>query len=121
MQLPSVGALRLRAANKATVPVASFDFESYTLWHEPEADGWSLTNPYEVDNFDFLSSEHDFSQLIDAVRCGRSPVRPGSDSEDGSDDLSDMEYPYRAHDIAGTIVRRAGNVIPVSTLRIDPH
>ncbi|PEH40658.1 hypothetical protein CRM94_16915 [Burkholderia gladioli] len=36
--------------NEATGDGASLDFEGYTLWHEPKAGGWSVTNAYGVDH-----------------------------------------------------------------------
>ncbi|KAF1065590.1 hypothetical protein [Burkholderia gladioli] len=109
-RLPSAAALRQRAANEASGPGASIDFEGYTLWHAPEAGGWSVTNAYGVDHCAFLSSERDFSRLIDAVRTGRDlgPVPLVGDATEEADDHPDVAAMVRAHDIAQAVARRAG-------------
>ncbi|WP_186091561.1 hypothetical protein [Burkholderia gladioli] len=109
-RLPSAAELRQRALNEATGAGASLDFEGYTLWHEPKAGGWSVTNAYGIDHCAFLSSERDFARLIDAVRRGRDigPVPPGSGPEDDEDEHPDMDAMVRAHAIAQAVARRAG-------------
>ncbi|KKJ06058.1 hypothetical protein XF14_13770 [Burkholderia gladioli] len=109
-RLPSAAALHQRALNEATGDGASLDFEGYTLWHEPKAGGWSVTNAYGIDHCAFLSSERDFAQLIDAVRRGRDlgPVPPGSGPEDDEEEHPDMDAMVRAHAIAQAVARRAG-------------
>ncbi|MEK6423510.1 hypothetical protein [Burkholderia gladioli] len=109
-RLPSAAELRQRAVNDPTGDGASLDFEGYTLWHEPKAGGWSVTNAYGIDHCAFLSSERDFAQLIDAVRRGRDigPVPPGSGPEDDQDEHPDMDAMVRAHAIAQAVARGAG-------------
>ncbi|MDN7500046.1 hypothetical protein QZM89_33145 [Burkholderia gladioli] len=128
-RLPGPAALRQRAVNEATGNGASLDFEGYTLWHEPDAGGWSVTNAYGVDHCAFLSSERDFAQLIDAVRRGRDigPVPPGSGPEDDEEEHPDMDGMVRAHAIAQAVARRAGIDEPAPAadqpqqLREGPH
>lgn len=109
-RLPSAAALRQLAVNEATGAGASLDFEGYTLWHEPKAGGWSVTNAYGVDHCAFLSSERDFARLIDAVRTGRDlgPVPLVGDGTEEEDEHPDMDAMVRAHDIAQAVARRAG-------------
>ncbi len=109
-RLPSASALRQRAANEASGPGASLDFEGYTLWHAPEAGGWSVTNAYGVDHCAFLSSERDFARLIDAVRTGRDlgPVPLVGDGAEEEDEHPDKDAMVRAHAIAQAVARRAG-------------
>ncbi|MDN7465761.1 hypothetical protein [Burkholderia gladioli] len=98
------------AVNEASGPGASLDFEGYTLWHEPEAGGWSVTNAYGIDHCAFLSCERDFARLIDAVRTGRDlgPVPLVGDATEEADDHPDVAAMVRAHDIAQAVARRAG-------------
>ncbi|WP_186130649.1 hypothetical protein [Burkholderia gladioli] len=121
-RLPSAAELRERATSEAFGAGASLDFEGYTLWHEPEAGGWSLTNAYGIDHCGFLSSEEDFGRLIDAVRRGRDlgPIPPGSADVDDEDEHPDMEAMAEACDIAAAIARRAGIDAPTSPLPIHP-
>lgn len=109
-RLPGAAALRQRAVNEATGDGASLDFEGYTLWHEPDAGGWSVTNAYGVDHCAFLASEHDFARLIDAVRTGRDlgPVPLVGDGSEEEDEHPDMDAMVRAHAIAQAVARRAG-------------
>ncbi|WP_186091452.1 hypothetical protein [Burkholderia gladioli] len=109
-RLPSAAELRQRAVNEATGAGASLDFEGYTLWHEPKAGGWSLTNAYGIDHCAFLSSERDFARLIDAVRTGRDlgPVPLVGDATEEADDHPDVAAMVRAHAIAQAVARRAG-------------
>lgn len=109
-RLPSAAALRQRAVNEASGDGASLDFEGYTLWHEPDAGGWSVTNAYGVDHCAFLSSERDFARLIDAVRTGRDlgPVPLVGDGTEEEDEHPDMDAMVRAHAIAQAVARRAG-------------
>ncbi len=122
-RLPGPAALRQRAMNEASGDGASLDFEGYTLWHEPKAGGWSVTNAYGVDHCGFLSSERDFAQLIDAVRRGRDigPVPPGSGPEDDEEEHPDMDAMVRAHAIAQAVARRAGIDEPVPTADPPPQ
>ncbi|MGY4837951.1 hypothetical protein [Burkholderia pyrrocinia] len=82
--LPSAAELMRAVAAEANGEGTSFDFEGYTLWHEPDHGGWSLTNAYGVDHCRFLASERDFQQLIDTVRRGQDigPVPPGCEVPD---------------------------------------
>uniref|UniRef100_UPI0005BC8EA9 hypothetical protein n=1 Tax=Burkholderia gladioli TaxID=28095 RepID=UPI0005BC8EA9 len=109
-RLPGAAALRQRAVNEATGNGASLDFEGYTLWHEPDAGGWSVTNAYGVDHCAFLSSERDFARLIDAVRTGRDlgPVPLVGDGAEEEDEHPDMDAMVRAHAVAQAVARRAG-------------
>jgi hypothetical protein len=87
--LPSAIELKKQVETEANGAGESFDFEGYTLWHEPEFGGWSLTNAYGVDNCAFLASEDHFQWLLDAVKKGDEigPVPPMC--QDPSDDDSD--------------------------------
>ncbi|MBU9170858.1 hypothetical protein [Burkholderia gladioli] len=109
-RLPDPAALRQRAVDEASGDGASLDFEGYTLWHEPDAGGWSVTNAYGVDHCAFLSSERDFAGLIDAVRTGRDlgPVPLVGDGTEEEDEHPDMDAMVRAHAIAQAVARRAG-------------
>ncbi|WP_186144413.1 hypothetical protein [Burkholderia gladioli] len=109
-RLPSAAALRERAVNEASGDGASLDFEGYTLWHEPKAGGWSVTNAYGIDHCAFLSCERDFARLIDAVRTGRDlgPVPLVGDATEEADHPPDVAAMVRAHDIAQAVARRAG-------------
>ncbi|MBJ9676294.1 hypothetical protein [Burkholderia gladioli] len=109
-RLPSAAELRQRAMNEATGAGASLEFEGCTLWQEPKAGGWSVTNAYGIDHCAFLSSERDFAQLIDAVRRGRDigPVPPGSGPKDDEEEHPDVDAMVRAHAIAQAVARRAG-------------
>ncbi|WP_175905995.1 hypothetical protein [Burkholderia seminalis] len=82
--LPSAAQLMRAVAAEANGEGTSFDFEGYTLWHEPDHGGWSLTNAYGIDHCRFLASERDFQQLIDTVRRGQDigPVPPGCEAPD---------------------------------------
>jgi hypothetical protein len=68
--LPSATELKKQVETIANAEGKSFEFEGYTLWHEPEHGGWSLTNAYGVDNCAFLASEHHFQRLLDAIIKG---------------------------------------------------
>ncbi|MBR8028563.1 hypothetical protein KDX27_31480 [Burkholderia cenocepacia] len=82
--LPTAAELMRAVAAEANGEGTSFDFQGYTLWHEPDHGGWSLTNAYGVDHCRFLTSERDFQQLIDTVRRRQDigPVPPGCEIPD---------------------------------------
>jgi len=87
--LPYSIELKKQVETEANGAGESFEFEGYTLWHEPEFGGWSLTNAYGVDNCAFLASEGHFQWLLDAVKKGEEigPVPPicQHPSDDDSD------------------------------------
>lgn len=62
-----------------------FEFNGYTLWKE--ADGWSLTNAYGIDNCAFLSTEKNFGWLLRCVREDKDigPVPPMCEDPDDYD------------------------------------
>lgn len=91
--LPTAAQLEREVETSANGEGKSFDFEGYTLWHEPEHGGWSLTNAYGVDNCAFLASEAHFQSLLNAVKRGEEigPVPPGCEPPDDDDDHPDYD------------------------------
>lgn len=85
--LPSAVELKRQVEAAANGEGRSFDFEGYTLWHEPEHGGWSLTNAYGIDNCAFLAAEGHFQWLLNAVKKGEEigPVPHGCESPDDDD------------------------------------
>ncbi|HEM7851462.1 hypothetical protein LGM85_22780 [Burkholderia multivorans] len=112
--LPSAAELMRAVAAEANGEGKSFDFEGYTLWHEPAYGGWSLTNAYGVDDCRFLGSERDFQQLIDTVRRGQDigPVPPGCEApEEPVEDDSDIDAMHACYEAQMALLARLG--IPV--------
>lgn len=109
--LPFATELMRVVAAEANGDGTSFDFEGYTLRHEPDHGGWSLTNAYGVDHCRFLTSERDFQQLIDTVRRGQDigPVPPGCEEPDAPyEDQSDIDAMGACHDVAIALLARLG-------------
>ncbi len=109
--LPSAAELMQAVAAEANGEGTSFDFEGYTLWHEPDHGGWSLTNAYGIDHCRFLASERDFQQLIDTVRRGQDigPVPPGCEEPDAPyQDQSDIDAMGACHDAEIALMARLG-------------
>ncbi|MDF0506781.1 hypothetical protein POK33_39190 [Burkholderia cenocepacia] len=109
--LPSAAELMRTVAAEANGEGTSFDFEGYTLWHEPAHGGWSLTNAYGVDHCRFLASEGDFQQLIDTVRRGQDigPVPPGCEAADEPvEDDSDIDAMHACCDAQMALLARLG-------------
>ncbi|WP_322080113.1 hypothetical protein [Burkholderia cenocepacia] len=115
--LPSAAELVRTVAAEANGEGRSFAFEGYTLWHEPEHGGWSLTNAYGVDNCALLSSERDFQRLLDAIKQGRDigPVPPGCESPEVEvdDARHDLDAMLASDDAACAFVKRTG-------IEVDP-
>ncbi|WP_321959271.1 hypothetical protein [Burkholderia cenocepacia] len=109
--LPSAAELMQSVAAEAKGEGTSFDFEGYTLWHEPDHGGWSLTNAYGVDHCRFLTSERDFQQLIDTVRRGQDigPVPPGREAPDEPvEDDSDIDAMAACYEAEMALLARLG-------------
>jgi hypothetical protein len=109
--LPSAAELMRAVAAEANGEGTSFDFEGYTLWHEPDHGGWSLTNAYGIDHCRFLASERDFQQLIDAVRRGQDigPVPPGCEMPDEPvEDDSDIDAMAACYEAEMALLARLG-------------
>ncbi|MCR4471596.1 hypothetical protein [Burkholderia sp. SCN-KJ] len=108
---PSAAELMQVVEAEANGEGTSFDFEGYTLWHEPDHGGWSLTNAYGIDHCRFLASERDSQQLIDTVRRGQDigPVPPGCEEPDAPyEDQADIDAMGACHDAAIALMARLG-------------
>lgn len=117
--LPSAAELMRAVAAEANGEGTSFDFEGYTLWHEPDHGGWSLTNAYGIDACRFLASERDFQQLIDSVRRGQEigPVPPGCEMPDEPvEDDSDINAMYACYEAQMALLARLGIPADASAL-----
>ncbi|NTY41143.1 hypothetical protein [Burkholderia diffusa] len=109
--LPSAAELMRAVAAEANGEGTSFDFQGYTLWHEPDHGGWSLTNAYGIDHCRFLASERDFQQLIDTVRRRQDigPVPPGCETPDEPiEDRSDIDAMHACYDAEMALLVRLG-------------
>ena len=109
--LPSAAELMRAVTAEANGEGTSFYFEGYTLWHEPDHGGWSLTNAYGVDHCRFLASERDFQQLIDTVRRRQDigPVPPGCEAPDEPvEDNSDIDAMHACYDAEMALLARLG-------------
>ncbi|WDD92809.1 hypothetical protein Bsp3421_002838 [Burkholderia sp. FERM BP-3421] len=109
--LPSAAELMQSVTVDANGEGTSFNFEGYTLWHEPDRGGWSLTNAYGIDHCGFLTSERDFQQLIDTLRRGQDigPVPPGCDAlEEPEDDAADIDAMLACHEAEAALLARLG-------------
>ncbi|HDR9240151.1 hypothetical protein [Burkholderia vietnamiensis] len=117
--LPSAAELMRAVATEANGEGTSFDFEGYTLWHEPAHGGWSLTNAYGIDACQFLASERDFQQLIDTVRRGQEigPVPPGCEMPDEPvEDESDIDAMHACYVAQMALLARLGIPADASAL-----
>jgi len=109
--LPSAAELKRAVAAETNGEGTSFDFEGYTLWHEPDHGGWSLTNAYGIDHCRFLTSERDFQQLIDTVRRGQDigPVPAGCEAPDEPvEDRSDIDAMAACYEAEMALLARLG-------------
>lgn len=117
--LPSAAELMRAVAAEANGEGTSFDFEGYTLWHEPDHGGWSLTNAYGIDACRFLASERDFQQVIESVRRGQEigPVPPGCEMPDVPvEDDSDIDAMYACYEAQMALLARLGIPADASAL-----